>query len=98
MRRVYPGRIRDKFELSMLLQQYLDALFNAPLETNMRSLCHDTRIPESVIKRLLELKNYPEDSNNILAEDYHVVFSNIMFRYPTLKIWQTKTGELFFEY
>lgn len=39
----------------------------------------------------------PEDAVHINAEDFHIVFSNIMFRFPTVKMWLTEHGEVLFE-
>lgn len=96
--RIYPRRITDKFELSRLLAAYIAYLADSPLQVTLKALAHDTQIPESVFVRLMALRHTPEDAANIEAEDFHILFSNVMFRYPTVKMWRQKgSGEVFFE-
>jgi hypothetical protein len=97
MKRIHPKRIADKFYLSRLLEYYLAALRQPPIELSLKALSFDTHIPEDVFERLLQLHRQPEDAPNIDAHDYHIIFANIMFRYPTLKIWQLKNGQLVIE-
>lgn len=97
MKRIYPRRIRDKFYLSALLDRYISALQDSPLELRLKALAYDLRIPEAIIRRLMALHRDPDDAPNIHAEDFHILFSNIMFRYPTVKIWADDSGEVFFE-
>lgn len=97
MKRVYPRRIKDKFYLSALLERYILALQDSPLELRLKALAYDLRIPEAIIQRLMKLHRDPDDAPNIRAEDFHILFSNIMFRYPTVKIWIDDIGEVFFE-
>lgn len=94
--RVYPARIQDKFLLSRLLEQYLNLLETSPLQVRMRALAYDARIPECIFKRMINLQYDPADAANIEADDYHILFANIMFRYPTIKIWRGDQG-IFFE-
>ena len=67
------------------------------MEITLRALSYDAGIPESVFRRLKDLHNNPQDGQNIDAADYHILFSNIMFRYPTVKIWVQVDGDFFFE-
>ena len=97
MKRLYPRRIHDKFFLSRLLEQYLQVLANSPLQVPLRALAFNSQIPESVFRRLMDLHRNPADAANIDARDYHILFSNIMFRYPTVKMWLQDDGEVFFE-
>lgn len=97
MKRLFPRRIKDKFYLSRLLELYLRTLQESPLELRLKALAYDSRIPESIFHRLASLHQNPEDAPNIHAEDYHIVFSNIMYRFPTVKLWLTDDGEIVFE-
>ena len=97
MKRIYPRQIKDKFYLSRLLGQYLTTLEESPMQVRLRALAYNSQIPESIFRRLMNLHNNPEDAPNINAEDYHILFSNIMFRYPTVKMWLQDDGEVFFE-
>lgn len=95
--RIYPRRIADKLELSRLLAAYIAYLADSPLQVTLKALAHNTQIPEAVFVRLMALHHTPEDADNIEAEDFHIAFSNVMFRYPTIKMWRHNNGELFFE-
>ncbi len=97
MRRLYPRRIQDKFYLSRLLELYLHALQSSPLQIHLKALSWDSQIPEDIFHRLMDLHRNPADAPNINAEDLHIVFSNIMFRFPTVKLWLQDDGEVFIE-
>lgn len=97
MKRVFPRNNYNKFQLSYILEQYLTALRESPLQVQLGSLAYETRIPECVFQRLLNLRSDPMDAQNIQAEDFHILFSNIQFRYPSLKIWELENGEIFIE-
>ncbi len=97
MRRILPRSINDKFRLSFILGAYLDVLRESPLQVRLSGLAYETRIPEQVFHRLLSLRANPSDAANIQAEDFHILFSNLQFRYPTLKIWELENGEVFIE-
>lgn len=83
--------------LSRLLEQYLAALEQSPMQVRLKALAYDSQIPESVFQRLVLLHRNPEDSLNINAEDFHILFSNILFRYPTVKMWLLDDGSVFIE-
>jgi hypothetical protein len=97
MKRLYPRRIQDKMYLSRLLERYLQALEESPMQVHLRALSYNSKIPESVFRRLAGLHRQPSDATHIDATDFHVVFSHIMFRYPTVRIWLQDDGEFFFE-
>jgi hypothetical protein len=97
MKRIYPRHIRDKFYLSRLLELYLKALAESPLAVTLRALSYDAAIPETIINRLQHLHCNPADSPNIDPEDYHILFANLMFRYPTVKLWETDQHQVFIE-
>lgn len=98
MKRILPGRIRDTLYLSKLLAQYLNVLQQAPIQASLRMISHDTRIPEHILELLAYAHLHSEQIKDMTPQDFHVVMSNIMFRYPTVKIWETKDGALFFEF
>ena len=97
MKRILPRNIHDKFQLSFILEQYLAALQESPLQVGLTTLAYDTRIPAPVFQRLMNLRLNPDDAPNINAEDFHILFSNLLFRYPTLKIWETQDGAIYIE-
>lgn len=97
MKRLLPHLIQDKFFLSRLLELYITTLQASPLELRLKGLAYDTGIPESIFQRLMDLSCNPADAPNIDAKDFHILFSNIMFRFPTVKMWLTKEGEVVFE-
>lgn len=97
MRRIFPRRINDKFQLSFILEEYLNALRDSPLRVYLGTLAYETRIPETVFQRLLNLRADPLDAQHVQAEDFHILFSNVQFRYPTLKIWELENGGIFIE-
>lgn len=67
------------------------------MQVKLRALAYNSKIPESIFRRLMNLHRNPEDAPNINAQDFHILFSNIMFRYPTVKIWLQDDGDIFFE-
>ncbi len=97
MKRLYPHHIQDKFYLSYLLEQYLIALETSPMQVRLSDLAYDSRISASIFQRLMSLQRNPEDAVHIQVEDFRIVFANILFRYPTVKIWQQRNGEVFIE-
>lgn len=96
-KRIYPGRIQDKFYLSRLLDLLLHTLAESPLQVRLKALSYDTQIPESIFLRLKDLHRQPEDAPNITAQDYHILFANILFRYPTVRLYEEPDGNIFFE-
>ena len=97
MKRIYPARIHDKMYLSALLDLLLNTLAESPLQVALRALSYDTGIPESIFRRLQQLHQRPEDAPNITPEDYHILFANILFRFPTVRLYETDDGGIFFE-
>ncbi len=97
MKRIYPYRIQDKFYLSRLLNLLLHTLESSPLHVELRALSYDAQIPESIFRRLQDLHRQPEDAPNITAQDYHILFANILFRYPTVRLYEQQDGSIFFE-
>lgn len=97
MKRIYPRAIQDKFYLSRLLELYLQVLEQSPLQVRLKALSYDTDIPECIFTRLKNLHRHPEDAPNIETDDYHILFSNIMFRFPTVKMYRQSNGDVFFE-
>lgn len=97
MKRIYPARIQDKFYLSRLLDQLLQILEACPLQVRLKALSYDAQIPENIIRRLQMLHLNPNDADNITAKDYHIVFANILFRYPTVQLYELPDGAVFFK-
>ncbi|MBK8969413.1 MAG: hypothetical protein R3D58_08475 [Saprospiraceae bacterium] len=97
MKRLYPSKIQDKFYLAKILEQLIQTLENSPLQVPLKSLSFDTQIPESIFHRLQNLHNDPADAPNINAQDYHILFSNILFRYPTVRIYALPDESIFFK-
>ncbi len=97
MKRLRPHQIQDKFYLSRLLELYITTLQESPLELRLKGLAYDTYIQESIFHRLMNLYRNPEDAPNINAEDFHILFANIMFRFPTVKLWLMDDGGVVFE-
>ena len=97
MKRLYPRQIHDTVFLSGLLELYLRHLEESELQVTLKTLAYNSDIPESIFTRMVQLHKNLADVPNIRAEDYHIVFSNIMFHYPTIKIWRQEDGGIFFE-
>lgn len=97
MRRLYPRQIQDNFYLSHLLELYIHTLQASPMQVQLKALSWDSQIPENIFHRLMNLHRNPSDAPNINAEDFHILFSNIMFRFPTVRLWLQDNGEVFIE-
>ena len=97
MKRLHPYHIRDKIYLSRLLELYITTLQESPLELRLKGLVYDTGIPASIFLRLMGLYRNFEDAPNINAEDFHILFANIMVRFPTVKMWLMEDGVVVFE-
>jgi hypothetical protein len=97
MNRIYPKQLQDILALSRLLEAYLAALEQSPMQVSVSALSFDTRIPLSIFRQLRDLHKYPDGASGIHAADFHILFANIMFRYPTVRIWQQQNGSIFFE-
>ena len=96
--RVYPARCRDIRQLSSLLDMVLRCLESEPLRLSRRALSYDTGIPESVWARLCAAHHYPDAAKDICPDDYNIAFANLLFRYPTLKLWMEEDGDVFVEW
>lgn len=97
MKRLKPVQIQDTLYLSRLLELYITRLQESPLELRLKELAYDSGIPISIFERLMALYRCPADAINIRAEDFHILFANIMFRFPTVKMWVQEDEEVFFE-
>jgi hypothetical protein len=97
MKRVYPHSIRDVMELSKLLDLLLHTLEHSPLQTSLKALSYDTAIPESIFRRLAALHRLQKSDPEVKAQDFHILFANILFRFPTLRIFRNKDGSIFFK-
>ena len=97
MLRLRPSRVHDKKRLSKMLDLYLQVLQKSPLQVSLQRLGYDSGIPESILHRLSALHHLPDDDEQIRLEDYYVVFANIQFRYPTVKMYEKPDGQIFFK-
>lgn len=96
MKRIFPRQTDDVFYLSRLLDQLLQTLTDSPLEVRIKALSFDSGIPESIFTRLRTLHAHPEDAPNITARDFYIVFSNILFRFPTVRLYESDDGSIYF--
>jgi hypothetical protein len=80
-----------------MLDTFLIALQQPPLHVTLSALAYDTKIPESILLRLVALQHNPDDAAHIHAADFHTVFANTLFRYPTVKLWQLADGSVYVE-
>lgn len=96
MKRIHPREIQDKFYLSRLLELLLQTLEESPLQVRLRALSYDSRIPESIFLQLVNLHRHPENAPNVNPQDFHIIFSNVLFRYPTVKMYEQDDGSVFF--
>ena len=97
MRRFFPQQIHDKIFLSRLLEYYLVFLQESPLELRLKGLAYDTGIPIGVFERLMDVYKNPGSDVEVTIEDFHIIFRNIMFRYPSVRLWISGESEVFIE-
>jgi hypothetical protein len=96
--RIYPARIYDPLQLSALLSALLKALAEPPLEQHLDTVSHVSAIPKDILQRLVDLQYQPDDAVHVKAQDFHVVFANILFHYPTVRMYgDVEKGEFIFE-
>jgi hypothetical protein len=74
--------------LSALLDQILTTLADSDLKITIKHLCYDLELSERSLEVLRNLKNTPELASEFMAAQFHAVLTSVLFRYPTLKIWQ----------
>ncbi len=96
--RFHPTRCRDAHRLSMTLDRVLSRLEDDPVGLTCRALGYDTGIPESVWTRLREAHRRPDMAAGVTETDFHIAFANLLFRYPTIKLWTTPEGTVFLEF
>jgi len=89
--------ITDIRALSSLLERYLNMLHDAPYHLSLKSLAHDTHIKESIFQQLIQIQHLKDLDTEVTPEDFHIVFSNICYLHPTIKMWQRSDGTIFFE-
>lgn len=96
MKRIYPHRLHDCARLSALLGCYLDVLADSPLHVNLTRISVDTDIPVAVLQRLRDCRQQvPSQDSEVTATDFHILFANLLFRYPTVKIWEENQDFIF---
>lgn len=96
MKRLYPGSIRDEKLLSRMLRGYLVLLEQSPLRVDIQAVAWESRIPEAALNWLAAYHLRNEEGHPALYKEFRIVFANLLFRYPTIKIWEHR-GEVFFE-
>lgn len=96
--RIYPARCRDIRHLSSLLDTVLRQLEGEPVRLSRRALGYNTGIPEVVWARLCAVHQYPEMATGVSREDFQIAFANLLFRYPTLKLWIEDNGDVIVEW
>ncbi|MDX2135849.1 MAG: hypothetical protein SFV52_13755 [Saprospiraceae bacterium] len=96
--RFHPARCRDVCRLSITLDRILSRLEGEPIGLTCRALGYDTGIPESVWTRLREAHRRPDMAEGVTEKDFHIAFANLLFRYPTIKLWTTSEGAVFLEF
>ena len=97
MKRLYPRRLRNRIFLSHLLESYIQHLEQSEIRVSLRTLAYNIGVSESVLLRMTRLYRQPEEAGGIVTDDFHIVFSNVMFHFPTIRIWMLDDGSLFFE-
>ncbi len=96
IKRIRPQRTQDKYYLSRLFDALLQALEEGPMQLQMRTLSYNTQVPEQVLTRLRQWHQHPDDAD-VRAADFHLLFSHILIRYPTIKMFELPDGSFFFE-
>lgn len=97
MNRIRLSAIRDPLKLSKILDQVLACLETSPLQVPLKTLSYDTGIPETIFHRLQYLHLHPETPPAVAPQDYHILFAQIFFHYPTLKLFELEDGSLYFK-
>ncbi len=97
MKRLNFHTIQDKIELSRLLDRTFEVLGESPLQVRQKAVAWDCGISEHIFTRLRNLHRNPADAANLNVEDFHILLSNTLFRFPTVKLWLDDDGEIFFE-
>jgi hypothetical protein len=89
MKRLYPHHIHDCRQLSAILSRYLDTLQGAPLRIGMTQISAATAIPVSIFQRLRNCQTPTAvEDTEVTPTDFHILFANLLFRYPTVKMWE----------
>jgi hypothetical protein len=97
MKRLLLSNITDHALLAQLLRHLLERLHSAPLQKPLRQISYETMINEKTMVYLCQLPVEDLCAYNIGAADYHCVLERLLNLHPTIKLWQTDTGELFIE-
>ena len=96
MKRVYPKQIRDVRRLSEVLHALLSTLRQSPLQVTLRALSYETGIPEPIFQMLQDAHQQVEFPPALRAEDFHIVFANILIRYPAVRVYSAGDKGVFF--
>ncbi|MDX2279200.1 MAG: hypothetical protein NW218_06405 [Saprospiraceae bacterium] len=97
LKRVLLSDITDHALLAQLLRHLLELLHHGPLQKPLRQISYETMVNEKTMVYLCQLPVEDLYAYNIGAADYHCVLERLLKVHPTIKLWQTDTGELFIE-
>lgn len=97
MNRIYPAKLKDATALSKLLDTVLSALEKSPLHVNTHHLGAELHLQTEIIDLLRIYHQRPGSYPQIKANDFRILFANILFRFPTVKIWKDPKGRVFLE-
>ncbi len=97
LKRVLLSDITDYALLAQLLRHLLELLQHGPLQKPLRQISYETMVAEKIMVYLSQMPIEDFDTYNIDAADYHCVLERLLKVHPTIKLWQTDTGELFIE-
>lgn len=97
LKRVLLSDITDYALLAQLLRHLLELLQHGPLQKPLRQISYETSVHEKTMVYLCHLPVEDHYAYNIGAADYHCVLERLLNLHPTIKLWQTDTGELFIE-
>lgn len=97
LKRVLLSDITDHALLAQLLRHLLELLHHGPLQKPLRQISYETMVNEKTMVYLCQLPVEDLYAYNINAADYHCVLERLLKVHPTIKLWQTDSGELFIE-
>lgn len=96
--RFYPSQCRDVATLSLLLDQYLALIAGPPFLCSLQTLSYNAGIEAATLNNMAQAHHDLALHPTLTPQDFHLIFSHLMFRYPTVKIYQQPNSmEIFFE-
>jgi hypothetical protein len=94
MKKINHHQIKNIQSLSTLLDQILQTLASTDLRVTLKHIAYDTQISEQTFEILRSLNENPDLIDEFKTDDFYVVLSSVLFRYPTLKIWVDEKTDL----